>query len=500
LIRTLAVFPALSLALSAFLSAPPLAAAEKRQLDADPALFTVMTAINAAGFDADVDSAANHPARQKVRDYLKSRNIPSLAELRQFVELHKQGNPYAEFNQYISYALSIYGPPDFEFRYSETELAPDVLPLTGLSPILARFYKEAALDQVWEKLQPAYDEMITAYQGPVTRSIMVSNAYLRNPTSGYMGRRFQIYVDLLGPPNQVQTRSYKDDYFIVVTPSPELQNDEIRHAYLHYLLDPLVLKYSEALSRARGLLDYAQAAPALEEYYKTDFTLFSTECLIKAVEARLAPAAKRDDLVTQALREGFVMTPAFSDGLAAYEKQDQALRLYFLDLVMAMDLRKEEKRLANVDFVERRAVKTVRVVPAEKPARLTGPQKALEDANKLYAERKLDQARDAFTRLLQTTDDHAIHARAYYGLARIAVLQSNPELGVKLFQRVLELDPDAEVRAWSLVYLGRLYDSQSDGRDEALKNYRAALEVQDAPESARQAAQKGLKESFSGRK
>ena len=41
---------------------------------------------------------------------------------------------------------------------------------------------------------------------------------MRNPTSGYLGRRFQIYVDLLGAPNQVQMRSYADDYFVVVTP------------------------------------------------------------------------------------------------------------------------------------------------------------------------------------------------------------------------------------------------------------------------------------------
>ncbi len=459
-----------------------------------------MAAVNAAGFDADIDSPANLPLRQKVRDYLKNRNIPSLTELKEFVALHKQGNPYADFSQFVSYALSIDGPPDFGFRYSQTELPPDVLPLAGLNSILTRFYREADLEQVWDKAQPAIDEMISTYQAPVTRAIAVSNAYLRNPTSGAKGRHFQIFFDPLGPPNQVQTRSYKDDYFVVVTPSQEVNADEIRHAYLHYLLDPLVLRYAEGLSRARALLDYAQAAPALEEHYKTDFTLFSTECLIKAVEARLAPAAKRDAMITQDMREGFVMTPALADGLAAYEKQDQALRLYFIDLVMAIDLRKEDRRLADVDFVKERAVKTVKVVPNERPVELTGPQKALAAANQLYTDRKLDEAKRAFTKLLQATDDRAIHTRAYYGLARIAVLQRDPELGVKLFQRTLELNPDAEVKAWSLVYLGRLYDSQSDGREQAVENYRAVLSVENAPQSARQAAEKGLKESFSNKK
>ena len=120
-----------------------------------------------------------------------------------------------------------------------------------------------------------------------------ANAYLRNPTSGLRGRRFQIYVDLLGAPNQIQTRSYKDDYFVVVTPSPEPQIDQVRHAYLHYLLDPLSLRYFEQWSRDKGLADFAQAAPALDDAYKNDFMLLATECVIKAVESRLAHGAQK---------------------------------------------------------------------------------------------------------------------------------------------------------------------------------------------------------------
>ena len=46
---------------------------------------------------------------------------------------------------------------------------------------------------------------------------------------------------------------------MVVTPSPELQIDEIRHAYLHYLLDPLALRYNEQLRRLKGLAELAAA-------------------------------------------------------------------------------------------------------------------------------------------------------------------------------------------------------------------------------------------------
>ncbi len=492
MIRTL-----LSVLCLAFVLFPePAASAEKGQLDADPALFTVMAAMNAAGYDVEVDSTANHPLRKAVRDHLKDQKLPSIAELRLFFKAHQLPDPNANLSQYVSFALSVDGPPDFGFRYTQTELSPDVLPLIGLGPLLATFYKEANLEDVWQKSQPAYEQVIASYQEPVARAVMQSNAYLRNPTSGFLGRRFQIYIDLLAAPNQVHTRSFKDDYFIVITPSHDMKVDEIRHGYLHYLLDPLVLKYSEVLSRVHGIADYAEAAPALPEHYKTDYTLLATECLIKAVEARLAPAAKREAMIQEAFREGFVMVPAFADGLPVYEKQEQALRLYFPDMVQAIDLRREEKRLNAVQFVKERAVKTTKAVPAPEPVVvLTGPQKALEEAETQYRERKLDAAKEAYSKLLQNNTDKAVHARAYYGLARIAVLQREPQNAEKLFRRTLELNPEPEVRGWSLVYLGRLFDAQGE-REQASDNYKAVLAVEGASAGARQAAEKGLKESF----
>ena len=47
-----------------FLRAAP---AQQGQLDASPTLFTVMAAINAAGYDADLDSPNNNPLRKAVR-------------------------------------------------------------------------------------------------------------------------------------------------------------------------------------------------------------------------------------------------------------------------------------------------------------------------------------------------------------------------------------------------------------------------------------------------
>jgi cytochrome c-type biogenesis protein CcmH/NrfG len=75
------------------------------------------------------------------------------------------------------------------------------------------------------------------------------------------------------------------------------------------------------------------------------------------------------------------------------------------------------------------------------------------------------------------------------------VLERDPETGDRLFRKVLELEPDASTKSWSLLYLGRLADSQKE-REQAAQFYQQALEVPDAPETVRVAAQKGLKEAF----
>jgi tetratricopeptide (TPR) repeat protein len=338
--------------------------------------------------------------------------------------------------------------------------------------------------------------VIAAYHGGVTQALLEANGYLRNPTSGFRGRRFQIFVDLLGPPNQIQTRSYKDDYFVVVTPSPEPQIQDVRHAYLHYLLDPLALRHFEQLNRLKGLADFAQPAPALDNSYKDDFLLLATECIIKAVESRLAHGAgERQSLVDQAVSEGFVLTPGLADGLVVYEKQEESLRLYYPDLVGQIDLDREDKRLAKMQFAKQAAVKKAKPSPSPAEPVLTGADKTLSEAEESYTRRDLDKARESYLKVLEQTSDKTLHAKAYYGLARIAALHSDPELAEKLFQKTLEMSPDNETKSWAYLYLGRLADAAGE-REDAEKNYRAVLAIEQAPASVRTAAEKGLAQPF----
>ena len=479
--------------------------AEKGQLDANETLYTVMAAIEAGGYGPPADSAGAHPIAAEVRKAIASRKLDSVAQLKDFFQKYPPAGPGV--SQYISFALSLDNPPDFKFRYPDSELAPDVVRLRGFEQILIQFYKEAKIGDLWRQSQPAFDQVIGFYHGPISQALLEANAYLRNPTSGYLGRQFQIYVDLLGAPGLTQSRSYKNDYYVVITPSFQPPRDrieqamraqvqEVRHAYLHYLLDPLATKYSENIEKKKSLVDFAMGAPALNDNYKNDFLLLTTESLIKAVETRLAPGgpAKRQAMVNDALAEGFILTPYFYEQLPAFERDARAMRLYYPDMIDSIDLRKETRRLDQVKFTEK--------PPEPKPELAAIPEKpktpaelALDKAEQLYADKDFEPAKQAYQAVLEKPRENTSHARAYYGLARIAIRQNDAALAERMFQKTLDASPDDETKAWAFYYLGRLADARGDG-ETAEKNYRSALSIPSAPPQVRTDARRGVEGAF----
>ena len=463
------------------------------QLDASESLFTVLAAINAAGYNAEAGSSSNHPLRAQIRAGIASLRPPSVEKIRDFMRAHRQENDAWELRQYIAYGLMVDGPPEFKFRVQPHLLPPDIAALEPLTPLIKDFYREAGIAELWKRSQPAFDEVIARYHAPASKAVAEVNAYLRNPTSGgYLGRRFQIFVDLLGAPNQIQVHNILDEYFIVLTNSVEPQVEDIRQAYLHYLLDPLATKYVEDLDAKKALADYAQGAPFLADHYKNDFLLLSTRSLIEAIKSRMGrgPAEARKAIVDRAMGEGFVLTAHFAEQLPAYEKQEQSMRLYFPELVKSIDLKREEQRLEKLEFSQQRSVRKAKVVVVAPPPQ-SAAEKALEEAEQLYAERQIEKAREAYLRAAKEVGDKRLQAKSYYGLARIAALRKEPDLAEELFEKTLELDPEPVVKGWTLVYLARLSEAAGEPA-KAGGYYRAALDVEGASAGAREAAQKGI--------
>jgi hypothetical protein len=451
-----------------------------------------MAAINAAGYDADGASPTNSPLRETIQTELAAKQIPSLAALKNFYTEHRQSDATADLSQYISFALSVSGPPAFAPKGRTVEIPPDAAALDGFGPLLARFYREAGIQELWNRSQPAFNQTIERYHEPVADAVLQVNGFLRNETSGTSSTWFQIYVDLLGAPNQIQTRSYGRNYYVVITPSGEPRIRDVRHAYLHYLLDPLATRHEEIVMRKRGLADHAQRAPALDQSFKSDYLLLVTESLIKAIEARLDG---RSATVNEAMREGYILTAYFAEQLQPYLKQEQAMRFYYPEMIAAIDLKREDARLAQIEFVSRAPLRQVKVVEQPPPAEPKGVHKTLAQAEQFYTERSLEAARQLFLKALEETGERPLHAQAYYGLARIATLEKNPELAERLFEKMLEFDPEPQMKAWALIYLARLSDAAGD-RHQATRHYREALAVEGASPAAHEAAEQGVQRSF----
>lgn len=452
-------------------------------------MFSVLAAINDAGYDAGMDSPLNQQfkVRTQVREELAKRKIPCLGELKEFYQQHRKATESANLGQYLSFALVAGDAPNFALPTGE--VPPDVESLRAFSPLLARFYKEADLEGLWNRARPAYNTAMLQYQDAVINSLFEANGYLRNP-SGSLGRRFEIYLDLLSAPDQIQVRSYKDDYFIVITPTNAPVVNEIRDAYLAYLLDPLSFKWSGIIKDKQPLAKYAQEAPTLDLAYKDNFSLLVTKCLIKAIDSRLmhADSEKREAYINQQVREGYILTAGFADLLPLYEKQPDAFRLYYPDLLLGLDVRKEEKRLKNVQFAQSLPP---RIIAPPAKMQIDPAQASIESGEGLFEQHDTENARKAFKHALEQSSNPALQARAGYGLGLIALEEKRWDEALNLFQRTIEKSPDSSAAAWAHYYLGQL-NLKSGDATKAAAQFQGALAVKGASAKTRDAAEKAL--------
>ena len=469
---------------------------QQAQLAPSPSVFAVLAAINAAGYEADSDSLTNHALRAAVRNRILASNPPVLADLKKFYQEHKATDETAELSQYISFALVNKGPPSFGYKLQLMQRPPEVIALNGFEKLLKRLWEEADMETLWTQSQPMYEEVLQGYHEQVRDMVMQCSAYLRSPAEGYFGETFQIIPALLAAPNQIHLRSYGTEFFIVLTPSVEPHVDDIRYAYLQFLLDPLFGLQVKRLEAKKDIGELAKGSGILPDYYKNDFRMLATKCLIRAVEARLSPLKQREGMVEEAMREGYILTAFFYEQLPAYEKQDASMRFYLGDMIDALDPVKESARIAEVQFLEQMPVRTAKVTDAERRLQAQGPYRKLEEAENFYGDKRFDEARAAYGAVIDTSTDPMILARAYYGLARIAARSSDPDTAERLFLKTLELEPDPRTKAWTHVYLARLYKAMTQPDwEKVYQHFEAALNVEGASKAARDIAETGVKEA-----
>ncbi len=94
-------------------------------------------------------------------------------------------------------------------------------------------------------------------------------------------------------------------------------------------------------------------------------------------------------------------------------------------------------------------------------------------------------------------DPSGDHGRAQYVLARINLMEGDPDKAIEGFQTTLKISHDPRTVAWSHIYLGRLYDNMTPpDRAHAVTEYEAALAARDARPDTKLAAENGIKAPF----
>lgn len=459
-------------------------------LDSSENIFTVLAAINACGYDAGLSSslALRSTIRSEVKQAIQSTpdGNQTLQDVCQFYNEHQESTPAHTLSRYISLALFLGPSPTFT---PDSDIALDAQGLVDFVPLLAKFYTQANLQKIWDSHRDDYNALQANYHETVSKVLFDTEIYLKLPSSGYLGRQFTIYLQPLGDPDQTNARNYRSDYYVVITPGldPAAKMPQIRHAYLHYLLDPLILKYPEEAKRLQPLLDAAKNAP-MDESFKTDTTLFVTECLIRAVEIRTSgsrktPEAERQQAVDDAVKQGFLLTRYFYGSLVRFEKDPAGFRNAYGDMLAGVDVRKEVREASQIKFSAK-----------SQPELVSRPtQDLLASAN-----RKLMSGDTAAAqKLAQTALDtkQGDPGQAAFILAQVAIMSRDIEGAQKYFAQALQTTKDTKIVAWSHIYLGRILDLQED-RAGALDHYRAALVAANMLPEAKAAAEHGIQQPY----
>ena len=490
-------------------------------------VFVMAAALNVCGYKEGMEESA--PVRKRIRDEINdalAKNEDARAKRDKvclYIAQHRLTGSQRDISQYISLALYLSPPPALETTVELTEMPPDSTQVVEIVPLLRDFAQAVDLHGIWLALHHTYDEETDRLHDSLSKMIVATNLYLKMPATTYEGRRFVVVIEPQLSPKLVNARIYGTDYVVVVSPvNDTIPMNDVRHTYLHYIIEPLLYSRSNAIDRMQPVLKEVHEAP-LEFRYRSNTVALVVECLIKAIEARtmdtgipdykMPAGVQRSDLpryeherqltlqkmeaVRQAavqhdMAQGFVLTQYFFDQLIQFEKDPASLRDTIGEMVYGMDIQQQVHRARQTEF-DKEADSDV--LTRSKPRVLTGLD---------LAESKLQQgdyatasamARTALADRSDTLDSIAQEARANFILARVAIASGHPDVAVDDFQKTIATSKDPRLLAWSHIYLGRILDLDCK-RDQAVSEYHAALAVRDGQQDTRIAAERGTKTAY----
>jgi hypothetical protein len=263
------------------------------QVAPDPRLIVMMAALEAAGWDPTPAGASPSVFREAVRKDLAALDPALRARMRDFYTRSAlkdapddpktpeneavHNTPAEQAARYVSLAYTLGQPPAFDAPQRSDDLPSGVLDVLDFVPLLREFYKQSGTDErmnaymqmhraAGDRLRDPSIDMargVLAYLNTRPETIVVERVKVddqsaskkRSPkqltVSHERERRFRIVPDLLAAPGSINFRATGDDYYAIVPADIDPRQSEIRRAYLQFVIDPLVARFSRDVAARR---------------------------------------------------------------------------------------------------------------------------------------------------------------------------------------------------------------------------------------------------------
>jgi tetratricopeptide (TPR) repeat protein len=545
------------------------------KIEPDRRLMVVMMALEAAGLETTLTEKGTQ-FRQKLKADLQGLNPDLQQKMKFFIDQYKKRHQsYSESElvaPFISMAYALGPVPDLAEPARASDLPGELLEVLDFSPLVRQFYRSVLrngdqtftvaqkVDEYYKEYQAIGDAMRSSaiqmvreltdylntrpqliYAEKVKVETQEGKKKLQKTELRERERRFYIVPDLLAQNGTINFRNIGDDYYAIVPPGTEIDESEVRRAYLQFLLDPIILKHATDIltfkDGIRALLDERRKS---NPNISPDIILAASRSLVAAVDARQTAFQKMKEATAEARRnvgrkpisekidaqgrkvvqltnelfliDGRFAMPSAEDEVAlklseAYEK-GAVLAFYFAqslkgtedagfdiasslrDMILSLDPSKEANRLNEFAEARKRAQalreerrKTALTV-VENPV-----TKSLSEIDTMIKTQKFAEAEAALKKLLETNPEDL---RIFYNLGRVKSLsaaaitdleaRNEKILEAKVFyENVLRGANDKTDKALiSLTYvgLGRLYEYY-DQNEYAIRIYEAAIRIGD---------------------
>ncbi|MHC4088268.1 MAG: hypothetical protein ACYSU5_24145 [Planctomycetota bacterium] len=292
---------------------------------ADRRIFATMAFMNALGYDTEAQGKQMHPARLRLRRFLKDKVSEHPEQFRKWKKFYDKANLHNFHYQDFALSLTADYPfkrirPDRELGYPYTAQR-----LADFPAVLNEFWKTCDLNTIWDQVKPIYLEEIHKYNfDRMEHQLTFLWDYLRMERSDRFV--FITIPNLLEQHYNAIGAQYENYYYMVESPGAGSHALNL-HEYLHSIINPMV---KACYDFQREKLDrYYEAGKdqTLAATYRHNVT-YAFECLVRALDKRLCvlladtPSTSRrcEQRVLDLTQDGLTLVHPFYRLLEQYEQ------------------------------------------------------------------------------------------------------------------------------------------------------------------------------------